>query len=134
MKNKKSFQHLVFEDAEIEKIQQVLRESIDLTDENLFGDEETCDPGERHDPSEVMQRNAEFLLESSKKVAGYNEQILFLMQRALDLGNYSEVIDLAYQHDRERRQNSTRSVFVPAGSRLERVKQFVANILTLLSN
>ncbi|MHA2281544.1 MAG: hypothetical protein ACXAC5_11920 [Promethearchaeota archaeon] len=138
MENRKlfptAFEHLVFEDQEIEKIQQLLRDSIDLTDERLFDEGETCGPGKRHDPSEVMQRNAEFLLESSKKIRSYDETTLLRMQQAFDCTNYAQVIDLAYQHDRRRRQGTSRCIFSPNDSRLGRVKQFVANILTILSN
>jgi hypothetical protein len=101
----------------------------------LEEDEETCDPGIRHDPSEIMQRNAAFLLESSRKISSYDQSTLMRMQTAFDVGNYSRVIELAYEHDRTRRQG--RHLFsTPSSARtpLTRVRQFVANIISFLSN
>lgn len=92
-------------------------------------EDEICDPGERHDPSEIMERNAAFLIDSSRKIAGYDEFTLSRMQLAFDLGNYPEVIDLAYRHDREHRRGA--SSFGPV-SRLDRVKGFVSKVLSFL--
>lgn len=97
----------------------------------LLDDEEVCGPGEHHDPSDIMQRNAAFLLESSKRIKGYNEAILLQMTSSYDFGNYARVIELAYQTDRERRQG--KNLFSPVHTPLTRVHQFVANIIRFLN-
>ncbi len=114
-----------------EKIKRILEQS---KPDNWGLFEEACDPGERHDPVEIMERNAAFLIESSHKIAGYDEVTLSQMEQAFDLGNYPKVIDLAYQYDRERRCEA--SLFTSVSNshldRVNRVKGFVTSILNLL--
>jgi len=92
---------------------------------------ETCDPGKRHNPVEVMERNAAFLIESSHKIVDYDKDILVNMQKAFELKNYPRVIDLAYQHDRKLRCKASLDSY-PSNSHLNRVKCFIANVLNLL--
>lgn len=94
---------------------------------------ETCDPGKHHDPSEVLERNAAFLIESSHKISGYDEITLSRMEQNFELGNYSTVIDLAYYHDRKCRGSRQSSSEVSVSiSHLDRVKHFVSNVLSFL--
>lgn len=90
-----------------------------------------CDPGVLHDPSKIMQRNAAFLLESSQKIQGYDEMVLFQMTNSYKLGDYARVIELAYQNDRVHRRS--RNPFSSTCTPLTRVREFVASIVSLLN-
>jgi len=94
--------------------------------------EKICDPGVRHDPSEIMKRNAAFLLESSRKINSYDRATLSQMQSHFDQGQYSRVIELAYQHDRVRREAHPFSPNQTPQTPLTRVRQFVASVLRFL--
>ena len=54
----------------------------------------------------VRLRNAEFLIESSEKIADYNPDILKRMKGAYVRKGYSEVVSLAFEYDRSSRINT----------------------------
>lgn len=85
----------------------------------------TCSAGIKHDPCEVLQRNAQFLIDSSKKIDGYDSEVIKGMQEAYARESYDQVIDLAYRYDRQNR-------FKEQQSPLVRFRQFFQNVISLL--
>jgi len=53
--------------------------------------------------SEILQRNALFILESSEKIPNYDQETLVQMRTAYSRKCYDDVLDLAFLHDRKRR-------------------------------
>ncbi len=62
--------------------------------------------GVRHPPSDVLQRNAEFLIESSEKIADYDPGIQERMKGAYARKSYDEVVSLAFECDHSKRINT----------------------------
>lgn len=71
--------------------------------EGVFPDE-TCDPGVRHDPEEVLKRNALFLLNSSRKIESYDKLMILKMEQFFDKEDYKRVIELCCEHDVSKRE------------------------------
>ncbi len=60
--------------------------------------------GTTHDHEITSKHNALFLIESSEQI-DYDSDMLMKMKRAYERGNYDDVADLAYLHDRNRRSS-----------------------------
>ena len=88
---------------------------------------ETCAPGIRHNPEEILQRNAQFLIESSKHISSYDPSVLSAMQESYDSGNFRRVVELAYSHDR-----MTRPSKEPNDPEESPLRDFISDLITLL--
>lgn len=60
-----------------------------------------------HDHKETLKRNAQFLIESSRKLPDYSPVLLLSMENAFHRSDYEAVIDYAMQHDTNTRQQRT---------------------------
>lgn len=69
--------------------------------------------GVSHSHEEFSKRNASFLIESSEKVPNYDQKVLREMKIAFEKGNYDDVADLAYLHDRNKRTVIRRETDIP---------------------
>lgn len=71
---------------------------------NNYGDKEVLSKNHTtHPHEETAKRNALFLIESSESLNDYDSDTLMEMKRAYGRGNFDDVADLAYIHDRNRR-------------------------------
>lgn len=76
---------------------------------------------------QMLKRNAAFLIESSRSI-DYDQECLLQMKEAFEGGEYSDVIDLAYIHDRAKRAHKQ------CCNKRTSVSDYVGNVISELSS
>jgi len=81
----------------------------DLLENILMGEPSTLIEHIQHHPEDTLKKNAQFLVESSRKLPDYPPKLLISMETALKENDYKQVIELAIKQDANKRKIATRN-------------------------
>lgn len=85
----------------------VVLENSDTLKEALVGEPSRVIDSQLHDHKETLKKNAQFLIESSRKLPDYSPTLLLSMENAFRRSDYESVVDFAMQHDVNTRRQRT---------------------------
>lgn len=106
----------------------------EVQEDPLLGEASKLIEPKRHDPEETLRKNAQFLIESSRKLPDYVPKILSGMENAYRRHDYQTVIELAVQHDSNHRRKKIKFEREPdKGKSKEQIQNEVDEVHKTLS-